>query len=47
MQHPLKWEKIKDNWPEIYSNLKMEINVDSHIMRTYDINDPNGFQSGS
>lgn len=47
MQHPYKWEKIKDNWKEIYPTLKIEIEVESQIARTYDIREPNGYQEGS
>ena len=47
MQHPLKWEHIKDKWKEIYPNLKIEIVVKSDIQRTYDIREPNGYQMGS
>jgi len=27
MRHPLKWEKIKNNWEEIYSQIPIKINV--------------------
>lgn len=47
MQHPLKWEHIKDNWNEIYPNLKIEIDVESEIARTYDIREPNGYKEES
>ena len=27
MKHPLKWEKLKDRWEEIYPRLKIEVKV--------------------
>lgn len=44
MHHPLKWEHIKDNWSEIYPDLKIDVVVESEIERTYDIREPNGYQ---
>ena len=44
MQNPYKWEKIKDKWTEIYSELKIEVQVESQIVRSYDIILPNGYQ---
>lgn len=43
-QHPVKWEKIKDNWSDIYPDLTINIEVTSTIARTYDINQPIGYK---
>lgn len=42
MKHPLKWEKLKDRWEEIYPRLKIEVKVRSDIARSYTIVKPNG-----
>ena len=42
MQHPFKWEKIKENWTEIYPSLPVNITVESRVERTYNIVLPNG-----
>lgn len=47
MKHPLKWEKIKDRWDEIYPDLKIELKVRSDIDRSYTIVEPNGSKKGS
>jgi len=44
MQYPYKWEKIKDNWSEIYPDLAIDVDVEAEIKRSYDINLPNGYQ---
>ncbi len=44
MQHPYKWEKIKDQWNEIFPELAINVVVESNISRTYEINLPNGYQ---
>ena len=44
MQHPYKWEKIKDQWDEIFPDLAINVVVKSKIARTYEINLPNGYQ---
>jgi len=31
MRHPYKWEKLKDNWDNIYMNTPVRINVNSNI----------------
>jgi len=43
MRYPYKWEKIKDQWNEIYPNLAIHVVVESNIARTYDIVKPNGY----
>lgn len=44
MQHPYKWEKIKDQWNEIFPKLAINVVVESKIARTYEISLPNGYQ---
>lgn len=44
MQHPNKWEKIKDRWNEIYPRLAIEVVAEAKISRSFDINLPNGYQ---
>lgn len=39
-QHPVKWERIKDNWNEIFPELKIEVEVESKISRVYNIQQP-------
>jgi spore germination protein KC len=46
MQHPLKWKKIKSNWPEIYTNLEINVSVHSEIAGTYKIREPIGYKTG-
>lgn len=41
MKHPIKWQKIKDDWDKIYPNLKINVVVSSDIRRTYDIQKTN------
>lgn len=44
-QHPVRWEKIKDDWDNIFPNLSVDIEVKSRILRTYDIIQPNRVRS--
>ena len=44
-QHPVRWEKIKDDWDNIFPNLSVDIEVKSRILRTYDITQPNRVRS--
>ncbi len=41
-KYPLKWDKIKDNWKEIYKQMKININVETKINGTHIIYDPIG-----
>lgn len=36
-KHPYKYEKIKDNWNNIWGNVDVEVNVESKIRRAYDV----------
>jgi spore germination protein KC len=47
MKHPVKWEKIKDQWRDIYPKLNIQIEVQTRLRRSYDIREPNGFSEGS
>ncbi len=44
MSHPNKWEKIKDNWSEIYPDLAIDVVAKANIVRSFDISLPNGYQ---
>lgn len=39
-KYPLKWEKIQDNWDEVFRNMKISVEVKSNINRTYHIRQP-------
>lgn len=43
-KHPVKWGRIKDDWDSIFPNLKVDIDVKSRILRTYDITQPNSME---
>lgn len=34
-KYPLKWERIKADWKEIYPGIKINIKVKSHIVRSF------------
>jgi spore germination protein KC len=40
-RHPVKWDKIKDKWDEIFPEIQYDIQIESHVLRTYDIREPN------
>lgn len=42
MQHPYKYNSMKDNWLNELKNAKVNVNVKSEIRRTYDIINING-----
>ncbi|MGE4485868.1 MAG: Ger(x)C family spore germination protein [Oscillospiraceae bacterium] len=44
IRHPLKWEKIKDKWKEVYPNIKIDVEVTSDLRRIYDIAEPIGYK---
>ena len=39
-QNPVKWEKLKDDWQELFPRLAVEIDIKSKINRTYSIKIP-------
>lgn len=39
-QHPVKWEKIKDKWNELFPSVNIEVEVESKISRVYNIQKP-------
>lgn len=45
LKHPFKWDRLKENWAEIYPGLTIDIVVESEIARSYDINEPNGYEA--
>ena len=42
--HPLKWDKIKDSWDEVYGGLDINVTVSANIVRVYDLREPNGLE---
>jgi spore germination protein KC len=44
--HPYKWKKIKENWDKIYPGLSLKVEVEAHIARSYDIQEPSGSKGG-
>lgn len=46
LKHPVIWDKIKDQWNEIFPELDITVEVESHINRTYDIREPTGYKDG-
>lgn len=36
-KHPFKYEKIKENWNEIWPKIEVQVNVESQIQRKYDL----------
>lgn len=45
LKHPFKWDHLKENWAEIYPELQIDIVVESEVARSYDINEPNGYEA--
>lgn len=45
LRHPFKWDKLKDDWAQIYPDLKIDVDVESEIARSYDIVQPNGMET--
>jgi len=37
VKHPYKYEKLKDNWSEIYQNIPIEVTVETRVRRLYDV----------
>lgn len=44
MKRPLKWKKIEENWMEIMEKVKYNIVVESQIERSFQLNDPSGYE---
>ena len=44
-KHPVRWERHKDRWEEIFPSLSFSVEVESKINRTYDIREPNDLLS--
>lgn len=45
-KHPEKWQEIGDNWDDFFSEAKLDIEVDTDILRTGLINTPTGKRKG-
>jgi len=43
-KHPYKWEKLKNDWDNIFPELNIEVEVMSKVRRTYDIENPIGYR---
>jgi len=39
-KYPIKWNKIKDKWREVYSTIEFKIEVEGKIERVYMTNTP-------
>jgi spore germination protein KC len=39
-QHPMKWERIKDNWDKLFPKIKVKIEIEAKINRSYNIGKP-------
>lgn len=43
-QHPGEWKKIEDKWEETFPDMKINVNVESKINRTYNIEQPSRYK---
>jgi len=41
-KYPKEWKKVEDRWPEVFSEMEVEVNVEAHIRRQGYINKPGG-----
>jgi spore germination protein KC len=39
-QHPMKWERIKDNWDKLFPKINVKIEIEAKINRSYNIGKP-------
>lgn len=39
-QHPMKWERIKDNWDKMFPRINVKIEIETKINRSYNIGKP-------
>jgi len=44
LKRPLKWHKIENHWMQILPNIKIDIQVESKIQRTYEMKEPSGYK---
>lgn len=44
LKRPLKWIKIEDQWMQIFPDIKFDIQVESKILRTYELREPAGYK---
>lgn len=45
-RHPVLWSRMEYEWNEIFPQLDVSVTVESHINRTYDIRESNGYKDG-
>jgi len=46
LKHPVLWNRIKNQWNEIFPELDIKVEVKTHVNRTYDIREPTGYKGG-
>lgn len=44
LKNPLKWRKIEDKWIQMLPDVKIDVQVESEIQRTYEIKEPSGYK---
>jgi len=44
VSRPIKWHKIENQWMEIISTVKINVQVESKIERTYELREPSGYK---
>ncbi|HBN83404.1 MAG TPA: hypothetical protein DDZ89_06120, partial [Clostridiales bacterium] len=44
MRYPFKWDDIEKDWGEIYPQLDIKVDVTTNVIRTYEINQPIGYE---
>jgi len=47
MKNPVKWDGIADEWNDIYDSIEIEADVSFLVLRSYDINEPNGYYASN
>lgn len=43
LRHPILWKGLKEQWPLIFADLPVTVEVESRIDRSYNIREPNGY----
>jgi hypothetical protein len=44
LKNPVKWHKIEDQWINIMQYLKTHVVVESHIKKSYELDEPSGLK---
>ncbi|HHY81829.1 MAG TPA: Ger(x)C family spore germination protein [Clostridiales bacterium] len=44
LKEPVKWHKIEDNWMEIFLNMKINVEVESKLRRSYELDEPSAYK---